>query len=401
MPIARVVLILVGLCLAAAAPAAEPLPEFVKKVQLWNCGGAEPTADGKGVMLYRLPQTVRDALDKTSPDGKEKDGAKQMRVAAHSEIRFVLEEGEELANVKLHLRSETGPTVFWFWGDILAGEAKVGAGERAKPITPTGHGLLFSTMDQYPPGRFANRVCRVVVKGLDVEFTGIEGNVRPPKPDELPPVMLSYGTSISQGAYASRPDLGWNALTARAVGHDFINMGSSGTAYCEPAMADYLAGLEWDLCVLELSVNMGGFPIEQFKERVSGLIEKLAASHPEAPIVCISLFPFGTGDLWGGNKAATQERRDALAEIVKASGHKNVHFVSGPDLLSFTGLSPDMLHPTDHGMIEIATKLAPRIREWLPANGGLVPAVSRATPAVRPVSPDLEVAETNTGLCHP
>ena len=97
MPIARVVLILVGLCLAAAAPAAEPLPEFVKKVQLWNCGGAEPTADGKGVMLYRLPQTVRDALDKTSPDGKEKDGAKQMRVAAHSEIRFVLEEGEELA----------------------------------------------------------------------------------------------------------------------------------------------------------------------------------------------------------------------------------------------------------------------------------------------------------------
>ena len=144
-------------------------------------------------------------------------------------------------------------------------------------------------------------------------------------------------------------------------------MGSSGTAYCEPAMADYLAGLEWDFCVLELSVNMGGFPIEQFKERVAGLIEKLAASHPEAPIVCISLFPFGTGDLWAGNKAATQERRDALAAIVAASGHKNLHFVSGPDLLSFTGLSPDMLHPTDHGMIEIATKLAPRIREWLPA----------------------------------
>jgi lysophospholipase L1-like esterase len=362
MPLARVLLILAGLRLAATVHAAEPLPDFVKKVQLWNCGGAEPTADGKGVMLYRAPQTVRDALDKETPDGKEKDGARQMRVAAHSEIRFVLEEGEKLENVKLHLRSETGPKVSWFWGDILAGDAKVAAGDRAKPITPTGHGLMFSTMDQYPQGRFANRVCRVVVSGLEVEFTGIDGNVRPPKPEELPPVMLSYGTSISQGAYASRPDLGWNALTARAVGHDFINLGSSGTAYCEPAMADYLAGLEWDLCVLELSVNMGGFPIEQFKERVGGLIDKLATSHPEATIVCISLFPFGTGDLWGGNKAATQERRDALAEIVKASGHKNVHFVSGPDLLSFTGLSPDMLHPTDHGMIEIASKLAPRIR---------------------------------------
>ena len=175
---------------------------------------------------------------------------------------------------------------------------------------------MFNLLEQYPSGRFANRVCRVVVSGLEVEFTGIDGNVRPPQPDELPRVMFSYGTSISEGAYASRPDLGWNALTARAVGHDFIDMGSSGTAYCEPAMADYLAGLEWDLCVLELSVNMGGFSIEQFKERVASLVDKLATSHPEAPIFCISLFPFGTGDLWAGNKATTQERRDALAAIV-------------------------------------------------------------------------------------
>ena len=52
----------------------------------------------------------------------------------------------------------------------------------------------------------------------------------------------------------------------------------------------------------------------------------------------------------------------ALEEIVKASAHKNVYFVSGPELLSFSGLSPDMLHPTDHGMIEIATKLVPQIQ---------------------------------------
>jgi hypothetical protein len=159
--------------------------------------------------------------------------------------------------------------------------------------------------------------------------------------------------------------LAWNALTARALGYDFVNMGSSGTAYCEPAMADYLAGLKWDLAVLELSVNMAGtgFSIEQFKARAGGLIDKLAKTHPQAPVVCISLFPYGTGDLWKNSKAA--EYRQALADIVKASGHRNVHFVSGPDLLSFTGLSPDLLHPTDHGMIEISSKLAPRIKAIL------------------------------------
>jgi len=183
-------------------------------------------------------------------------------------------------------------------------------------------------------------------------------------------VMLSYGTSISQGAYASRPDLGWNAITARAVGHDFINIGSSGTAFCEPAMADYLAGLTWDICVLEISVNMfgTGFTDEQFEERAGSMIAKLAASHPDSPIICISLFPLGGGDLW--NPAKTAASRGVLEALCRNSGHANVHFVSGPDLLSFTGLSPDMLHPTDHGMIEIATKLADRLNAIVRENRG-------------------------------
>ena len=361
----------VALPFSTAAWAADALPEFTRKVQLWNCGGAEPTADGTGVMLYRAPRVVRDGLDTKTPDGKEKDGAKQMRVAVHSEIRFVLEDGETVGNVKIHLRNEKGGSVVWFWGDILAGKARLPTGDRAKPITPTGHGLMFSLLEQYPPGRFANRVCRVAVTGLDVEFTGIEGNVRPPEPEELDsPVMLSYGTSISQGAFASRADLAWNALTARGLGHDFINMGASGTAYCEPAMADYLAGMKWDLAVLELSVNMSGcFSVEQFTERAASFIDKLATTHPTATIVCISLFPIGTGDLWNGNKARTQAYRDALAAIVEASDHQNVHFVSGLDLLSFTGLSPDLLHPTDQGMIEIAAKLIPRIRPLVDQQG--------------------------------
>jgi lysophospholipase L1-like esterase len=225
--------------------------------------------------------------------------------------------------------------------------------------------LLNSLIEKFPRGRFANRVCRVVIDGGEISLHGLEGNVRPPKPEELAPVMLSYGTSISEGAAASRGDLAWNSLTARALGYDLINLGSSGTAFCEPAITDYMSGLDWDLCVLEISVNMAGtgFTTEQFKKRAAYMIDKLATSHPEAPIVCISLFPFGTGDIW--KNPNTNAYREALKEIVNASGHENVHFVSGPDLLSFTGLSRDLLHPSDHGMIEISTKLSSSIREFM------------------------------------
>jgi lysophospholipase L1-like esterase len=308
---------------------------------------------------------VRDKLDTTTPKGQERSGAQKMRFARQSEIRFVLGEGVKPSDVKLHLQATKGAQLTFFWGDVLASTSKLGHGGTARPVTPLSHGLLDSLIEKFPRGRFANRVCRVVIDGGEISLHGLEGNVRAPKPEELAPVMLSYGTSISEGAAASRGDLAWNALTARALGYDLINLGSSGTAFCEPAIADYMSGLDWDLCVLEISVNMAGtgFTTEQFKKRAAYMIDKLATSHPEAPIVCISLFPFGTGDIW--KTPNTKAYREALKEIVNASGHENVHFVSGPDLLSFTGLSRDLLHPSDHGMIEISTKLSSRIREFM------------------------------------
>jgi len=343
--------------------AAAAMPEWLAKVQLHNFAGVELTEDGKGVWLYRLPKVVRNKLDTTTPNGQERSGAQKMRFARQSEIRFVLGEGVKPSDVKLHLQATKGAQLTFFWGDVLAGTSKLGLGGKARPVTPMSHGLLDSLIEKFPRGRFANRVCRVVIDGGEISLHGVAGNVRPPKPEELAPVMLSYGTSISEGAAASRGDLAWNALAARAVGYDLLNLGSSGTAFCEPAIADYMSGLDWDLCVLEISVNMAGtgFATEQFKERAAYMIDKLATSHPEAPIVCISLFPFGTGDIW--KNPNTKAYREALEEIVRASGHENVYFVSGPDLLSFTGLSRDLLHPSDHGMIEISTKLSVRIRE--------------------------------------
>jgi len=340
------------------------VPEWLAKVQLHNFAGVEPTEDGTGVWLYRLPKEVREKLDTTTPKGQQRSGAQRMCFARQSEIRFVLGEGIRPSDVKLHLQATKGAQLTFFWGDVLAATSRLNPGGEARPVIPLSHGLLDSLIEKFPRGRFANRVCRVVIDGGEISLHGIEGSVRPPKPEELAPVMLSYGTSISEGAAASRGDLAWNALTARALGYDLLNLGSSGTAFCESAIADYMSGLDWDLCVLEISVNMAGtgFTTEQFKERAAYMIDKLATSHTAAPIVCISLFPFGTGDIW--KNPNTKAYREALKEIVEVSGYKNVHFVSGPDLLSFTGLSRDLLHPSDHGMIEISTKLTARIWEF-------------------------------------
>jgi len=123
----------------------------------------------------------------------------------------------------------------------------------------------------------------------------------------------------------------------------------------------------WDLAVLEISVNMvGNFDTPEFKQRATYMIDTIGKSHPDAPIFCISIFPWGVGHYWDGDSARkTGEFREALKQIVESSGHQNVHYVHGPDLLSFSGLFHDMLHPSDMGMIEIASKLVPLIKSEL------------------------------------
>ncbi|MCE9587571.1 MAG: hypothetical protein K8R57_04580 [Verrucomicrobia bacterium] len=344
-----------------------PLPDFVKKVQFQNCGGLEPNQDGKGVRLYRVPKSVRDHLTEgKNPDGEGQTGADLMMKARHCEIRFVVKDGEKKENVKLYFQSPKPVAVTIYWGDIFSsGGMDTGTG---KPLGLSGHGLLYQHMGDIPRLRFANNVCRVIVDGADVNLLGIDGDVRPPTPEELAPVMMTYGTSITSGKVATRADLQWNSLTARALGYDLVNLGSSGTAFCEKEMADYIAAQPWDLCTLEISVNMvAGFTVEEFRKRATYMIDTLAKSHPKAPIFCISIFPWSAGDLSKSGKQAenTKAFREALKEICESSGHKNVHYVHGPDLLSFTGLANDLLHPSDQGMIEISQKLTPKIQEVL------------------------------------
>lgn len=371
MRIFGICLVMLLLCTVPPLTAAEPgrkLPDFLKKVQLHNFAGVEPTEDGEGVRLYRLPGNVRAKLTEKNKHS-DKSGADQMRYARHSEIRFVLKEGEKPQNVKLHLQSTKPAQIVFYWGDVFCGSARLRPGGKARPVRLRGHGLLYNLMDKIPAGRFPNRLCRIVLSGGELTLSGIEGEIRPPRPEDLPPVMMSYGTSITEGHAASRTDLAWNSLTARRVGHDLVNLGSSGTAFCQSAVADYMAARPWDLCVLEISVNMVGndFSVDQFRRRATYMVNTLAESHPEAPIFCISLFPWGIGDYWTNSPQHKKARqyRETLREICEESSHGNVHFVSGPDLLSMTGLSRDLLHPSDHGMIEIADKLSERIRAVL------------------------------------
>jgi lysophospholipase L1-like esterase len=374
-------------CLASAAPAADPLPEFLNKVQLWNFDGFEATPDGTGVSVYRLPAEVRAALSEA--------GAKHMVHARSSEIRFVLEEGAALDDVTIHLKSNRNSTIMFYRGDELCGVMSLPAKKGGEPFIPASLvgktsapgspdkaceialkpgklKLLPGKAGEDPAGpppakRFPKEVCRVRIDGGVITLTGIEGDIRPPTPDELPPVLVSYGTSISMGAAASRPDRSFTSLTAAALGHDLRNLGCSGSAFLEPELAEYLAKQPGDLFLFEISVNMAGkgYAVDEFRRRATALIEAVAKAHPQTPVVCVSILTLGKEGQGPAQAGPMYEYREALEQICQETPHKNVHFVDGTQLLSVSGLAKDNIHPTDVGMAEIATKLTARLQPIL------------------------------------
>ena len=375
--------------LASVAMAGEKLPDFLNKVQLHNFDGYELTPDGTGVSVYRLPAEVRQHLSEK--------GARIMVFSQSGEIRFVLKEGAKLEDVVIRLKSNRNTQISFYRGDELCGATTLTAKKGVEPYIPPS--LVGKTSsDQYPDvaceidlnpaklklspraakaaegpkpaKRFPPQVYRVVLHKGVITLTGIEGDIRPPKPEELPPVLVSYGTSISMGAAASKDGLSFTALTAAALGYSLRNLGCSGSAFCEKEMADYLAKQPGDLFLFELSVNMvgNGYEVDEFRKRATYLIDAVAKAHPKSPVVCISILPYGQDQ---NEKTAIRPRefRKALEEICRSTPHKNVHFVDGTKLLSFEGLAKDNIHPTDAGHAEIAAKLIPQIREILGAKG--------------------------------
>lgn len=345
----------------------QPWPAWASKIALHNCGGAEVTADGQGIELNRLPASVRQGLSEK--------GVEQSRHPTLSEIRFVLNPGEHTDRVSLTIEPTSPEGVFV---TCYVGDSRNQSSGRLLTKKET---FGFKAYGYYtggyagPTPRGKNRigpVCRVVLSGGPARLLGITGNIRPPGPDALPPVMLSYGTSISHGAMASRAELGFTAITARMIGYDLVNLGLSGTAYCEPVMADYIAAQPWDMCLLELSVNMlDDYTVEQFAERARNVVNKTAASHPKAPVVCISILPWLI-DGWDKNHPSYLKEaafRQALKDICAKSGRPNVYFMDGPDLAAGAyDLCQDVLHPSDYGMIQVAWNLVPRLREIVNSN---------------------------------
>lgn len=183
-----------------------------------------------------------------------------------------------------------------------------------------------------------------------------------PKPYTRQKPIVFYGSSITQGGCASRPGNDYVSLVCKWLDSDFINLGFSGNAKGEKAMAEHLASLDASVFVLDYDYNAPN--AEHLQATHYPLYERIRTAHKDTPILFISKPDFEYDGQSAKRRAVIME----TYEKAKANGDKNVAFIDGETLFGTfgrDGCTVDTCHPNDLGFYRMAETVYPVLKELL------------------------------------
>ena len=158
--------------------------------------------------------------------------------------------------------------------------------------------------------------------------------------------IVFYGSSITQGACASRPGKAYEAVMSREHNINYTSLGFSGAALAEDVIVEYMAKIPMTAFVSDYDHNAPTH--EHLLNTHHRLYEAIRRNNPNIPYFMVTRPNFYF------DEDATC-RRDIIMNSyleARAAGDKNVYFIDGSAF--FNGrdardLTPDLTHPNDEG----------------------------------------------------
>jgi hypothetical protein len=234
----------------------------------------------------------------------------------------------------------------------------------AQPAEKNVRAVLIRDM---APGQRTYMMYLPLYNGVDSLAIGVPTGSRfePVAPRAEKPIVF-YGTSIMQGACASRPGMAITAILGRRLDIPTINLGFSGNGRMEPELADLLGELDAAAFVLDCLPNLKP---EEVQERVEPFVRRLRRARPSTPIVLVEarIFPnaFAVPSRMTGHIESHRTLRSVFEKLT-AGGMQGLSYLRGDGLLGSDGEGTvDGSHPTDLGMMRYADAYEPVLRKVL------------------------------------
>lgn len=174
-------------------------------------------------------------------------------------------------------------------------------------------------------------------------------------PREEKPIVV-YGTSIAQGACASRPGMAWTNILGRKLDYPIINLGFSGNGRLEPEVMEYITQVDAAVYVLDCLPNLSPNSVhteKEIKKRLYTSIADIRKKRPEVPILLTQHAGYSDGEVDGSRKKVYETLNDWTTDVfdhVHAQGDANLFMLSKQEIQLSNDAFVDGTHPTDLGM---------------------------------------------------
>lgn len=180
------------------------------------------------------------------------------------------------------------------------------------------------------------------------------------------PIVL-YGTSIAQGACASRPAMAWGNIVQRSMGYPLINLGFSGNGQLEEEVLHFISEQDARLYILDCLPNLTQKSDEEVTRLVIDAVKQLRKTHT-APILLVEHAGYS-------NAPTNSDQRNSYTRLnqasrkgfdsLRAENIQELYYLSHDELNFPADGWVDSVHPSDLGMQMQATAVEKKVREIL------------------------------------
>lgn len=171
-----------------------------------------------------------------------------------------------------------------------------------------------------------------------------------------------YGSSITQGASASRAGLAYPARMARATGLNFINLGLSGNGKMEAPVIEMLGDIACDAYIMDCIANPSP---EEILERAPYAIRYLRKKHPETPIIFIQSVVREKGLFDEKVRLKNKQQNEAIERVFNELRKEQIPLLYLIKENNFLGSDNegtiDGVHPNDIGFDRMIRVIQPAI----------------------------------------
>ena len=201
------------------------------------------------------------------------------------------------------------------------------------------------------------------IKNIEIGVDSLS-YVKKPMSNKKKPIVF-YGTSITQGACASRPGMAHTNIISRQLDRDVINFGFSGNGRMEQPIANLISDSNPIFYVIECMPNM--YPPDLVSSNTIPLIDTIRAKDFDTPIILVDLFTSPITALDKNAIRGTSEMNNALKtqyDKMINNGYNNIIYLETQSALGndFEG-TVDAVHFTDLGFIRYSDFLVKKFEE--------------------------------------